>query len=54
MAFTEYNRNVMRLEPPLIVTEEEVRGFIAAVEKLLGRGMTAIATSYVKGFVTQG
>ena len=54
VAFTEYNRNVMRLEPPLIVTEEEVRRFIAAVEKLLGRGMTAIATSYVKGFVTQG
>ena len=54
VAFTEYNRNVMRLQPPLIVTEEEVRRFIAALEKLLGRGMTAIATSYVKGFVTQG
>jgi acetylornithine/succinyldiaminopimelate/putrescine aminotransferase len=54
VAFTEYNRNVMRLEPPLIVTEEEVRRFIAALEKLLGRGVTAIATSYVKGFVTQG
>ncbi|WP_300064265.1 aspartate aminotransferase family protein [uncultured Roseobacter sp.] len=54
VAFTEYNRNVIRLEPPLIVTEEEVRRFIAALEKLMGRGVTAIATSYVKGFVTQG
>lgn len=54
VAFTEYNRNVIRLEPPLIVTEDEVRKFIAALEKLLGRGATAIATRYVRGFVTQG
>lgn len=54
VAFTEYNRNVIRLEPPLIVTEEEVRRFIAALEKLLRQGVTIIATRYVKGFVTQG
>jgi acetylornithine/succinyldiaminopimelate/putrescine aminotransferase len=54
VAFTEYNRNVIRLEPPLIVTEEEVRRFIAALENLLGKGVTAIGARYVKGFVTQG
>jgi len=54
VAFTEYNRNVMRLEPPLIVTEEEILCFINAVDSLLSRGFTAIATRYVKGFVGQG
>lgn len=54
VSFTEYNRNVMRLQPPLIVTEEEIRRFIAALETLLAKGMTAIGARYVKGFVTQG
>ena len=52
VAFTEFNRNVIRLEPPLIVTEDEVRRFIAALDALLGRGVTAIATRYVKAFVS--
>lgn len=54
VSFTEYNRNVMRLQPPLIVSEDEIRRFISALENLLGKGMTAIGARYVKGFVTQG
>lgn len=54
VSFTEYNRNVIRLQPPLIVKEEEIRRFIAALDDLLGRGVTAIATAYVKGFVVGG
>lgn len=52
VAFTEYNRNVIRLEPPLIVTEEQVRHFIDTLDRLLSWGVTAIATRFVKGFVS--
>jgi acetylornithine/succinyldiaminopimelate/putrescine aminotransferase len=51
VAFTEYNRNVIRLEPPLIVTEAEVRRFVQALDDLLGRGITRIVQDYVKGFI---
>lgn len=51
VAFTEYNRNVIRLEPPLIVTEAQVRHFIDTLDALLGRGVTAITTSFVKGYM---
>lgn len=37
VAFTEYNRNVIRLEPPLIVTREQCDEFIAALDDLLAR-----------------
>jgi acetylornithine/succinyldiaminopimelate/putrescine aminotransferase len=47
VAFTEYNRNVIRLEPPLICTMAEADQFVDAFDKLLGRGITGI----VKGFV---
>lgn len=49
VAFTEYNRNVIRLEPPLIVTREEVDRFVSALDDLLGRGLTRIVTDYVAG-----
>src|SRR5690606_23797211 len=42
VAFTEYNRNVIRLEPPLIVRRKHVDQFIAALDELLGRGVVAI------------
>ncbi len=47
VAFTEYNRNVIRLEPPLIVRDEEIDRFVQALDDLLGRGITRIVTDYV-------
>ena len=51
VAFTEYNRNVMRLDPPLIVTGERVDSFVKAFDSLLGRGITRIITNYAKHFM---
>jgi acetylornithine/succinyldiaminopimelate/putrescine aminotransferase len=51
VAFTEYNRNVIRLEPPLIVTREQVDTFCDALDDLLSRGITRIVMSYIKHFV---
>ncbi len=47
VAFTEYNRNVIRLEPPLICERAHVDQFISALDELLGRGIVGI----VKGFL---
>jgi acetylornithine/succinyldiaminopimelate/putrescine aminotransferase len=46
VAFTEYNRNVMRLEPPLIVTREQIDRFVGSLDDLLGRGILRIVTDY--------
>lgn len=51
VAFTEYNRNVIRLEPPLIVTEEEINTFVSAVDEVLSRGITGIVTDYAKNMM---
>lgn len=48
VAFTEYNRNVIRLEPPLICKRQHVDEFIAALDDVLGRGIVKI----VKDFIT--
>lgn len=48
VAFTEYNRNVIRLEPPLIVSREEVLRFIEALDDLLSRGVAGIVSDYAK------
>ena len=48
VAFTEYNRNVIRLEPPLIVTREQCDQFIAALDDVLSRGVTGIVTGYLR------
>ncbi|WP_309085816.1 aspartate aminotransferase family protein [Chelativorans sp.] len=48
VAFTEYNRNVIRLEPPLIVQREHVDAFITALDTLLSRGVVAIVKDFVK------
>lgn len=48
VAFTEYNRNVIRLEPPLICRREHVDQFIVALDSLLGRGIVAIVKDFVK------
>ena len=47
VAFTEYNRNVIRLEPPLIVSQTEVDKFIESFDDLLSRGITGIVRSFV-------
>jgi len=49
VAFTEYNRNVIRLEPPLIVTREHIDTFVRALDDLLGRGITRIVSDYATG-----
>ncbi len=48
VAFTEYNRNVIRLEPPLIVTREYIDRLIEAMRDLFSRGVVGIVTSYLK------
>jgi acetylornithine/succinyldiaminopimelate/putrescine aminotransferase len=51
VAFTEYNRNVIRLEPPLIAREEHADAFLAAFEEILMAGVTKIISRYAKGVV---
>lgn len=51
VAFTEYNRNVIRLEPPLICTRENVDEFITALEEVLSRGVVKIVTDFVRAQV---
>ncbi len=51
VAFTEYNRNVIRLEPPLIVTRENVDTLISALDSLLARGVVSIVKDFVKSQV---
>jgi len=51
VAFTEYNRNVIRLEPPLIVTRAEIDEFVNAFETLLSYGVTKIITKYASNFM---
>lgn len=49
VAFTEYNRNVIRLEPPLIVSQQHIDIMISALDDLLGRGITRIVADYATG-----
>jgi ornithine--oxo-acid transaminase len=46
VAFTEYNRNVIRLEPPLICQREHVDTFVDSLDSLLSRGMIRIARGF--------
>jgi acetylornithine/succinyldiaminopimelate/putrescine aminotransferase len=48
VAFTEYNRNVIRLEPPLICQKEHVDQFVDALDNLLSRGIVSIVKDFVK------
>lgn len=48
VAFTEYNRNVIRLEPPLIATKADVDQFCDAFDALLSRGVARIVTDYLR------
>ncbi len=51
VAFTEYNRNVIRLEPPLICRKEHVDRFVEALDSLLARGITGIVKDFLKSQV---
>lgn len=51
VAFTEYNRNVIRLEPPLICQKEHVDRFVEALDSLLSRGITRIVKDFLKSQV---
>ncbi|WP_224007826.1 aspartate aminotransferase family protein [Aureimonas sp. SA4125] len=48
VAFTEYNRNVIRLEPPLICSEDDVDQFCDALDDLLDRGIVGIVKDFIK------
>lgn len=48
VAFTEYNRNVIRLEPPLICERAHVDAFIKALDEILSRGIVKIVKDFVK------
>jgi acetylornithine/succinyldiaminopimelate/putrescine aminotransferase len=47
VAFTEYNRNVIRLEPPLTITRDHVDAFVEAFDEVLSRGVTGIVKDYL-------
>jgi acetylornithine/succinyldiaminopimelate/putrescine aminotransferase len=51
VAFTEYNRNVLRLEPPLIVTRAEIDQFVCDLDDLLSRGIGHMVADYLKARV---
>ncbi|AWC23497.1 Putrescine aminotransferase [Aminobacter sp. MSH1] len=48
VAFTEYNRNVVRLLPPLTCSRGDVDVLIQSLDSLLGRGIVAIVKDFVK------
>ncbi|EEZ34146.1 Aminotransferase class-III [Brucella sp. NF 2653] len=48
VAFTEYNRNVIRLEPPLICQRAHVDEFIKALDEVLSRGIEKIVKDFIK------
>jgi acetylornithine/succinyldiaminopimelate/putrescine aminotransferase len=48
VAFTEYNRNVIRLEPPLIASAEHVDAFLKSFEAILDAGVTGIISRYAR------
>ncbi len=52
VAFTEYNRNVIRLEPPLIATRLHVDQFIHALDSVLSGGVTRIVRNFIASQVT--
>ncbi len=48
VAFTEYNRNVIRLEPPLIINSNQIKYFIDSMNQLLSGGVLKIIKDYLK------
>jgi acetylornithine/succinyldiaminopimelate/putrescine aminotransferase len=54
VAFTEYNRNVIRLEPPLICEKSHCDAFADALDDLLSRGLVRIVTDFLKSYAASG
>jgi ornithine--oxo-acid transaminase len=54
VAFTEYNRNVIRLEPPLICGTEHVVAFLEAFADVLSRGAVGITRDFLKRIPKRG
>lgn len=52
VAFTEYNRNVMRLEPPLIARSEHIDAFLRAFDEILTMGVTKIVARYTRRVIS--
>ncbi len=48
VAFTEYNRNVIRLEPPLIVERSHIDALVDSLDDLLSRGVFRISMDYLR------
>jgi acetylornithine/succinyldiaminopimelate/putrescine aminotransferase len=53
VAFTEYNRNVIRLEPPLIIERKHIDNLIEALDHLLAAGITRIIMKYAKLYMNR-
>lgn len=53
VAFTEYNRNVIRLEPPMIVQREHIDKLADALDDLLSRGIVGVVRDFLKGFASR-
>jgi ornithine--oxo-acid transaminase len=53
VAFTEYNRNVVRLEPPLICERAHVEAFVAALDEVMSRGIVRIVKDFVAAQMKQ-
>ena len=51
VAFTEYNRNVIRLEPPLIAKAEHIDAFLQSFEEILAAGVAKIVARYARNAV---
>lgn len=54
VAFTEYNRNVIRLEPPLIASSGDVDEFLQALEDILQRGVVGIVKDFLAHYAKRG
>jgi acetylornithine/succinyldiaminopimelate/putrescine aminotransferase len=54
VAFTEYNRNVIRLEPPLICERQHVETFLSALDEVLSRGVVGIVRDFLKNLAVGG
>jgi acetylornithine/succinyldiaminopimelate/putrescine aminotransferase len=48
VGFTEYNRNVIRLEPPLVCQREHTDCLIDAIDDVLSGGIASIVSDYIR------
>ena len=48
IGFTEYNRNVMRLHPPLITQKDHIDYFIRSIDRTISKGVIGIVKDFIK------